>query len=130
MGKRNTSAASDPKPLETGGPVAGELTAEPTDVASAAVESVAGGHELQDEALRSTRMRLPEDPRVYQVEIDNCLLGRRFVLANSETEAIEKYKRPSGIGSHAGAASAAVTEFDPANLPDGIELWGESPAQS
>lgn len=87
------------------------------------------GKQRQDDALRSTGMRLPEDTRVYQVEIENCLLGRKFVLAHSEAEAIEKYKKPCGITSHAGAATASVTELDPANLPEGVELFGEPAAQ-
>lgn len=63
--------------------------------------------------------------RVWQVSIDTCLLGVRFVAAASETEAIDKYKRPCGITSHAGQARATPTDIDPAKLPPGVELFGD-----
>ena len=64
-------------------------------------------------------------PIVYQVEIPDCLLGRKFVLASSEAEAAEKYKRPCGITQHAQPLRASATDLDPANLPEGVELYGE-----
>lgn len=65
--------------------------------------------------------------KVYQVSIENCLLGTKYILANSEQDAIEKYKLPCGITSHAGVASVKPTDFDPKNLPDGIELFTGRP---
>lgn len=51
----------------------------------------------QDDTLRETGMVLPGDGRVYQVEIPGCLVGRQHVLASSEAEAEDKYRRPCGM---------------------------------
>jgi hypothetical protein len=84
-----------------------------------------GGKVAQDAALESVGIVLPETPRVYQVEIPNCLLGRKFVQATSESEAVAKYKAPCGITSHALPPIVSVMPFGPTELPPGVELFGE-----
>lgn len=62
----------------------------------------------------------PAGPIVYQIEIPNCLLKRRFVLADSPEEALAKYKAPCGITTHDQKAVIAATDLS----PTAVELWG------
>lgn len=80
----------------------------------------------QDAALESVGIKLPESPRVYCVEIPRCLLGEKFILATSETEALAKYKTSCGITKHREPAKVRVTDLDPQQLPEGVELFGET----
>jgi hypothetical protein len=131
MAKKNSNSGGNAKAE----PVAQATTVDEADAATLLAElgerieagEVAGqtiGHAGQDAALESVGIVLPESPRVYQVEIPNCLIGRRYVLASSEAEALEAYKRPSGIRTHEQAAIISVTPFDPQSLPEGVELFG------
>ena len=79
--------------------------------------------EGEDHGARSARSTAGK--KVWQVEIPNCLLGKQFVLASSEAEALEKYTTPSGITSYALPPIIAVTPLDPNDLPEGVELFGE-----
>lgn len=64
------------------------------------------------------------EPRVWEVDIPGGLIGPRYVLAATQSEAIENYKRPCGVTQHAQPAVASLTEFDPEALPEGVTLWG------
>lgn len=79
----------------------------------------------QDDTLRETGMVLPGDGRVYQVEIPGCLVGRQHVLASSEDEAEDKYRRPCGMWRNSEPIQVSVTDFDPNDLPEGVTLYGE-----
>lgn len=61
---------------------------------------------------------------VYRVEITDCLLGVRYVRADSPVAALEKYKASCGITQHP-QWTAEETYIDPENLAEGIELFGE-----
>lgn len=119
-----TQDTTDQKPPETGGlEVQPQEAVEPPASAVEAVQPT--GLAAQDAILREAGIVLPGDQRVWLVEIRGSLLGRRHVLAATEGEACEKYKRPCGITSHTTPVTAMVTELDPANLPEGVELFGE-----
>jgi hypothetical protein len=68
----------------------------------------------------------PGEPAVYQVEIPNCLVGRQFVLATCDHEALDKYKAACGITAHSQPAKVSSTPLDPNNLPEGVKLFGET----
>lgn len=103
--------------------------APPTEVKGDAAPVTGVSDKVSDKTELEAKGDPPEEPEakpceVWQVEIERCLLGKRFVRANSVEEALAKYKAVSGIGRHP-AADVRETPFDPQNLPKGVELFGE-----
>lgn len=135
MARNNRNAASDRPAAADSTPAPEAASVEPQaaeDSAAAApdtppVAEVAASESQvdQDAALRDAGIKLPEDPRVYRVEIGRCLLGEKFVLAHSEQEALTKYKAVCGITAHREPAQVRVTNLDPEKLPKGVELFGD-----
>ena len=85
-----------------------------------------------DEAVVEPDKPQPSKPKkpkkgeaVYEVEIPGCLVGHQYILASSPEEAVEIYKRPACITRHQQPAQVHLTDLDPANLPEGVSLYGE-----
>ena len=104
-----------------------EETARDRDDAVKEVESLReAASRSQDAALRETGMVLPGDPRVFSVNIPNGLVGRRYVVATSEAEAVEKYKGVTGTTTCAAVPEVSVMPWSIDQLPEGVELFGEN----
>lgn len=101
-----------------------EPTTKPAEESVAVVDDPAkpGGEQSEKEEPDST---VPVEPVVYLVEIPNCLLGRKFIEAGSPGEAVDIYRDSVGITRHAQPVLVDPTDFDPANLPEGISLYGK-----
>lgn len=113
----------------------------PVDVAALQAELAKAKADLADANKTLDDLTAPKSAKpnertdfttpIWKVSIPGCLVGERFIQAPGEHSAIEKYKKPSGIWCHEKPAVAVPAmdadgnRMDPANLPEGIELYGD-----